>query len=249
MRRYCLLRSACCVCFVQVLVVCWVMPEWSILCACVCFHWSVFDATVVWLICLCALRFSVLCSGVCRAGRYGRGVGLSEDDSPCLACPAGRWSSRTGVTSCPGLCAAGYFCPAGSSSATTAQCPAGRYSIPGSVACADCGVGFTSGAGAAACVPVTPSPSSSPSIAASASVDVPSPCGPVDSDGDQVGDTCDNCMCVCYLALPKLQYVGMTSFCMRPLSARMLGPVLLSIRINPTGTVMAWAILVTTAPT
>jgi hypothetical protein len=48
--------------------------------------------------------------------------------SPTL-CPAGTYGNTLGQTSsaCSGNCAAGYYCPAGSVSATEGKCPAGYY--------------------------------------------------------------------------------------------------------------------------
>jgi hypothetical protein len=46
-----------------------------------------------------------------------------------VACPAGRYGDTLGLAriTCSGLCQPGYYCPAGSISATEIPCPAGRY--------------------------------------------------------------------------------------------------------------------------
>lgn len=61
----------------------------------------------------------------CSAGTYC-------DGGEQFNCPAGRWSRDDRASSCDGVCQAGYFCPAGSTSATAiacdtpdAYCPAG----------------------------------------------------------------------------------------------------------------------------
>lgn len=68
---------------------------------------------------------------VCAAGQYLH-VHLPDTATAphhaqlfrCEACPAGRYGDRRGVTSvvCSGPCAAGHFCPAGSTSATQFPC-------------------------------------------------------------------------------------------------------------------------------
>jgi hypothetical protein len=47
-------------------------------------------------------------------------------------CPAGRFGASSGLASpaCDGKCAAGHYCPAGSTSPLQVQCPAGRYGAP-----------------------------------------------------------------------------------------------------------------------
>jgi hypothetical protein len=64
-------------------------------------------------------------------------------DDTRILCPAGRYGSTTGLTSssCSGQCQAGYYCPAGSSSATANSCTVGSFCPSGSSSDADCGVG------------------------------------------------------------------------------------------------------------
>jgi len=72
-------------------------------------------------------------------------------------CPAGRFGMSAGLASpgCSGTCPEGYFCPEGSSNATSRPCPAGRY---GSSA------GLTDGSCSGLCAPghYCPAGSSSP---------------------------------------------------------------------------------------
>ena len=58
----------------------------------------------------------------CPKGSFCR-FGLRFD------CPAGQYGNEMGlsINTCSGKAAAGYYTPAGSSSATQKQCPAGRY--------------------------------------------------------------------------------------------------------------------------
>lgn len=61
----------------------------------------------------------------CEAGAYCvRGVRRP--------CPAGRFGASGGLSSaaCDGKCAAGHYCPAGSTSRRQVACPAGRYGAP-----------------------------------------------------------------------------------------------------------------------
>ena len=57
------------------------------------------------------------------------------------ACTPGSYCSATGLAAVTGLCATGFYCPAGSSSATQAACPAGAFhcaagaAAPVSIAC------------------------------------------------------------------------------------------------------------------
>jgi hypothetical protein len=82
----------------------------------------------------------------CPAGTYSMGGATAA----CSACPAGKYGSSTATTSaaCTGPCAAGYYCPAGSSgeyggtattaAASTTPCPAGTYSTGGATSAANC---------------------------------------------------------------------------------------------------------------
>jgi hypothetical protein len=58
----------------------------------------------------------------------------------CFQCPPGRWGNTVALTSssCNGPCQQGYFCPAGSTSATAAICPQGTYSTPAAGGCSSC---------------------------------------------------------------------------------------------------------------
>ncbi len=80
---------------------------------------------------------------LCPAGVFGNRSGLAT--AACTApCPAGRFGAVMGASAetCSGLCSAGYFCVAGSTNATAAICPVGRYSSWGAGACEDCPVGL-----------------------------------------------------------------------------------------------------------
>lgn len=76
-----------------------------------------------------------------------------------LPCPAGVYSTQTGRTTaaCSGYCTAGYYCNAGSNTATQNQCPAGSYCPTGSGSPISCGAGKTSpvrSTSVAACVAI-----------------------------------------------------------------------------------------------
>ncbi|KAF0698605.1 Aste57867_10762 [Aphanomyces stellatus] len=55
-------------------------------------------------------------------------------------CPSGTYGTDAGLTvgQCSGWCAAGYFCPPGSTLAMAQPCPMGSYSIRGQGACMAC---------------------------------------------------------------------------------------------------------------
>jgi hypothetical protein len=65
---------------------------------------------------------------------------------PCLFCP-GQFGATVALTSstCSGSCTAGFFCPAGSTSAVGApnggQCVAGTFSVAGQASCTQCAAG------------------------------------------------------------------------------------------------------------
>jgi hypothetical protein len=64
----------------------------------------------------------------------------------CTPCPAGSFRSEggpppTSPAACTGVCAAGYYCPPGSTVGTQEPCPAGAYSLPGAAACTPCPAG------------------------------------------------------------------------------------------------------------
>ena len=71
------------------------------------------------------------CSGPCAAGRFGATPGQPQ-------------------AQCTGVCSAGYYCPAGSTNATSAACPPGTYSDTGAAACTLCPAGRYGAALAAA---------------------------------------------------------------------------------------------------
>ena len=95
----------------------------------------------------CGANSSVYCPvgssapSLVPAGFYSRGRTLTTRSAilPCPSgmycmdglqyeCPAGRFSrSGSRTEECDGLCAAGYYCPTSSSSATQFSCPAGRF--------------------------------------------------------------------------------------------------------------------------
>ena len=66
----------------------------------------------------------------CGPGRYSNTTAAAA----CAPCDAGTWSNATGLaTACTNPCAAGYSCPAGSSSPS--PCVAGRYGVSCSGVC------------------------------------------------------------------------------------------------------------------
>ena len=84
-------------------------------------------------------RASVNSSGVkCPVGQFGLGGG-----TVCALCPAGLFGATVGVSSinCSGTCNPGYFCSAGSSSASAAVCTIGKYSTGGAGICTSCSPG------------------------------------------------------------------------------------------------------------
>ncbi|MBQ8041967.1 MAG: hypothetical protein IJ273_01410, partial [Alphaproteobacteria bacterium] len=66
---------------------------------------------------------------------------------------AGSYGSTTAQTAstCSGTCTAGYYCPAGSTSAKQNDCPAGSYCPAGSGSATACGAGKYSAANASSC--------------------------------------------------------------------------------------------------
>ncbi|ETW03965.1 hypothetical protein H310_04372 [Aphanomyces invadans] len=69
----------------------------------------------------------------CGVGQFCQG-GIAYD------CPQGTYGDTTGLTveQCSGWCAAGFFCPPRSASATANRCPDGYYSIRGQGSCMQC---------------------------------------------------------------------------------------------------------------
>jgi hypothetical protein len=67
-------------------------------------------------------------------------------------CPAGRYGATEGLrhSRCTGFCAAGYACPAGSTSETASPCPAGYYSTKGAGKCSKVGAAAATAAAFAA---------------------------------------------------------------------------------------------------
>jgi hypothetical protein len=78
----------------------------------------------------------------CPPGQFSNTSQLSA----CVVCPGGRFGTGGSVTSeCSGACSPGYFCVAGSSNATAAVCPSGKYSLGAAAACNDMMVPSTVG--------------------------------------------------------------------------------------------------------
>ncbi len=83
----------------------------------------------------------------CPIGTYGDAVGLTTAVCSDL-CPSGRYGSLAGLTTsnCTGECTplSGKYCPAGATTSAPLLCPAGRYSVLGSVGqCDPCPAGFS----------------------------------------------------------------------------------------------------------
>ena len=59
--------------------------------------------------------------------------GPQDVGNPPIQCPPGTYGDTTGLTEskCSGLCSAGYYCTAGSTSPTQNLCPAGRFCLAG----------------------------------------------------------------------------------------------------------------------
>ena len=85
----------------------------------------------------CAAGSTTRTALLCPRGRFS-GTAFSS----CHGCHDGWFGNQTGLTvsTCSGRCAAGYFCPGGSTNATAAICPIGRYSI-GAGFCRPCPAG------------------------------------------------------------------------------------------------------------
>lgn len=77
---------------------------------------------------------------LCNAGSYSASAA-----STCTLCPEGRFGTLSGqatqAVACPGVCTAGYACPAGSASATAVMCGPGTYSAAGAANCTRCPAG------------------------------------------------------------------------------------------------------------
>jgi hypothetical protein len=87
-------------------------------------------------VCCCCCFCCCCCYAQCAVGQYSSAV-ASDTCSPCAA---GRYGDAVALTvsSCTGVCSAGFFCPAGSSSPTGNVCPAGQYSGSGAASCSSC---------------------------------------------------------------------------------------------------------------
>ena len=76
-------------------------------------------------------------------GTYNSLTGKSQL-SDCLACPAGKYCSKIGLSADEGNCDAGYFCLSGSPSqrpnaaVNYGPCPAGKFCVAGTSVPADC---------------------------------------------------------------------------------------------------------------
>lgn len=69
-------------------------------------------------------------SGTFDAYYYDTSTGAVTGGISCQPCPAGTFAvgGDSLTNSCEGYCAPGYFCPAGSNSASHTICPMGSYS-------------------------------------------------------------------------------------------------------------------------
>ena len=87
------------------------------------------------------------CPNQCEAGTYS-----TSGASKCTDCPGGTYGSTKGLASeaCSGNCTAGYYCPAGSTSATQNSCTVGNFCPEKSASPAACGGDLTSNANAKA---------------------------------------------------------------------------------------------------
>ena len=74
----------------------------------------------------------------CPAGQYSLAGAAT-----CTVCGGGQFGSSPALptSACSGACAAGYFCPNGSTSAQQVICPVGLYSAVGSAQCSACPIG------------------------------------------------------------------------------------------------------------
>lgn len=83
----------------------------------------------------------------CSAGTYNPFYGLS--DPSCFPCEAGYSCPYMGMTALSNLCAAGYYCPPGTISATQYACPPGTYSdstnLVSQSSCSQCPAGYSCG--------------------------------------------------------------------------------------------------------
>jgi len=98
----------------------------------------------------------------CPAGTYSDVAGRSSS-LECIPCKAGQYCSTTALTAPEGDCAAGAYCPAGSSESNATsrtfsmgesvagRCPAGYYCPTGTQMPLPCGPGTYSAVGASTC--------------------------------------------------------------------------------------------------
>eukprot|EP01047_Picozoa_sp_COSAG01_P018384 COSAG01_NODE_994_length_12252_cov_10.271044_1_plen_1040_part_10 len=80
----------------------------------------------------------------CRPGQYDHD---NSSSTPCVSCPAGRFSNTTGANKCQGTCSNGTYAPPGSMRSTACiQCGPGQYDHDNSAStpCAFCPVGQVS---------------------------------------------------------------------------------------------------------
>ena len=149
----------------------------------------------------------------CAAGLYGSTQGLTTAD--CTArCPPGRFGSTAGqfLVLCEANCSAGYYCVTGSTNATAAICPAGKYSLSGASACVDCAAGLygsTSGLATAGCSGNCSAGYVCPSASVSATT-VSCPAGKYSLAGATV---CANCTAGLYGATSALPTASCTAPC------------------------------------
>jgi hypothetical protein len=91
-------------------------------------------------------RYSLAAASVCincAAGLYGGVTGMPNASCSGL-CAGGRYGSVSGLSTsaCEADCLAGYACVPGSTNATAALCPPGKYSLAGAGVCTDCSPGL-----------------------------------------------------------------------------------------------------------
>src|SRR3989344_5089607 len=81
-------------------------------------------------------------SGTCSVA--GAGYYSPDNDNSRYECAAGYYGSSTGQTAatCNGQCTAGYYCTAGSTSATQNVCGTGKYCPTGSSGATNCVAGY-----------------------------------------------------------------------------------------------------------
>lgn len=99
---------------------------------------------------------------LCPNGTFNAVTG-GVDIAACAPCSPGSYCADRGLSSPSGLCAAGYYCAGGATTAspsdgtTGARCPAGTHCLPGSTSPTTCSPGtFQNVSGQSACANCTP---------------------------------------------------------------------------------------------